>query len=183
MGHRPFAVGYLIFKRPGGVLVKARLKLALFLVLIIGALATVACHGDVDLESTPDIAYGEVICEQCGMIVSEEAHAAAYRLTDGGLRIFDDLGDMVLYHRLNDEPVYIFWVHDYQTGEWMHAPDAFYVATDDLNTPMGHGIAAFTYEAGAEHLAAEHGAPMYRWDDLLANRLAICRATLSDFLV
>lgn len=132
----------------------------------------IACAAEVDIEATPKIAYGEVICEQCGMIVSEEAQAAAYRLPDGDLRVFDDLGDMVLYHRLNNEDVHIFWVHDFQTGEWMHAPDAFFVATDDLVTPMGHGIAAFTYEAGAKYLSDEHDAPIYRWNELLADPLA-----------
>ena len=164
--HRP-----IYFQTTRGILVKASLKTVIFLVLIISTLVTVACHGDVDIEAAPEIAYGEVICEQCGMIISDEAQAAAYRLADAGLRIFDDLGDMVLYHRLNGEDVYIFWVHDYQTGEWMHADDAFFVATDDLSTPMGHGIAACTYEAGAEHLSEEHGAPIYRWSELVAQPL------------
>ena len=105
------------------------------------------------------------------MIISDETHAAAYRLADGKLRIFDDLGDMVLYHRLNDEEVAVFWVHDYQTGEWIHAPVAYYVATDDLVTPMGHGIVAFTNESESAYLAGKHGAPVYRWDDLLAGPL------------
>lgn len=150
---------------------KIKRQAAIILMLIFSSLALFACHGEVDIEATPEIAYGEVICEQCGMIVSEEAQAAAYRLADGGLRIFDDLGDMVLYHRINGEDVYIFWVHDYQTGEWIKAPNAFYVATDDLVTPMGHGIAAFTYEAGAEHLASEHQAPIYSWRELLSDPL------------
>lgn len=147
-------------------------QLSVLVLIVIAPLALIACQSDVDIEAAPKIAYGQAICEQCGMIVSEEVQAAAYRLTDGQLRIFGDLGDMVLYHRLNGEDVYIFWVHDFQTGEWMHAPEAFYVATDDLVTPMNHGIAAFTYEAGAKHLAEEHGAPIYRWDKLLENPLA-----------
>ena len=148
-----------------------KLSSLVLIALIFSGLAVIACASEVDLLATPEIAYGEVICEQCGMIVSEESQAAAYRLPDGKLRIFDDLGDMVLYHRINGETVHIFWVHDYQTGEWMHAPDAFYVATDDLVTPMGHGIAAFTYGEGAEHLAEEHGAPIYRWEDLVSDPL------------
>ena len=150
------------------------LRLALFIVFVpfISGLALIACSGEVDLLATPDIAYGEVICEQCGMIISDEGQAAAYRMADGQLRIFDDLGDMVLYHRLNDEDVHVFWVHDYQTGEWIQASDAFFVATEDLITPMGHGIAAFTYEAGAQHFAGEHGAPIYEWNDLVSGRLA-----------
>ena len=140
----------------------------LTLALFAFGLGTVVCSGEVDLLATPDIEYGQVICAQCGMIVSDESHAAAYRLADGDLRVFDDLGDMVLYDRLNSENVHVFWVHDFQTGDWMRAPDAYYVATDDLSTPMGHGIAAFTFEAGAEHLAGEHGAPVYRWEELRA---------------
>jgi copper chaperone NosL len=154
------------------VLVKTQVRSLALTALILSAVVVLGCSAAVDISATPEIAYGEVICEQCGMIVSEESQAAAYRLPDGTLRIFDDLGDMVLYHRINGEDVHIFWVHDFQTGEWMHAPDAFYVATDDLVTPMGHGIAAFTFEAGAEHLAEEHGAPIYRWNDLVSDPLA-----------
>jgi copper chaperone NosL len=150
---------------------RTKLRLVLFIALILTGLSVIACSSEVDLLATPEIAYGEVICEQCGMIISEEGQAAAYRLPDGDLRIFDDLGDMVLYYRLNGEDVHIFWVHDFQTGEWMHADDAFFVATDDLNTPMGHGIAAFKYETGAEHLSEEHGAPIYRWNELVAQPL------------
>jgi len=142
--------------------------MAMFVGFGLLGLSLLSGSSDVDLFATPNIAYGEVICEQCGMIISDEAHAAAYRLPDGQLRIFDDLGDMVLYHQRKGEDVILFWVHDYQTGEWMHARDAYYVATSDLVTPMGHGIAAFTHHADAENFARQHGAPIYRWDDLLA---------------
>ena len=151
---------------------KIGIRAIIFLVLITSSLYLAACSSEIDLLAEPEIAYGEVICEQCGMIVSEESQAAAYRLPTGQLRIFDDLGDMVLYHRLYCEAVLVFWVHDYQTGEWMHAPDALFVATDDLVTPMGHGIAAFKYKGGAEHLAIEHDAPIYSWNELLAEPLA-----------
>ena len=147
---------------------RAILLLAMFVGVVLSGSALAACSSEVDLLATPEIAYGDVVCEQCGMIISDESHAAAYRLPGGQLRIFDDLGDMVLYHQLHDEEVFLFWVHDFKTGEWLHATDAYYVATDDLNTPMAHGIAAFASEDGAAHLAEQYGAPFYQWDDLLA---------------
>ncbi len=150
-----------------------KLPLLLFTSLFVFGMGALACTtSSVDLLATPEIAYGETVCEQCGMIASDESQAAAYRLPDGQLRIFDDLGDMVLYHRLNDENVYVFWIHDYQSGEWSQAPDAYYVATDSLPTPMGHGIAAFTSVEDAEVLAREYSAPIYRWNDLLSAPLA-----------
>ena len=54
-----------------------KLRLGFFIVLILSGLALIACSSEVDLLATPEIAYGEVICEQCGMIISEEAQAAA----------------------------------------------------------------------------------------------------------
>ena len=150
------------FKKSLGLL-QAVLAVSLFLF---------ACSSDVDLEALPEIAYGEVLCEQCGMIITEESHAAAYRLPDGTLKPFDDLGDMVVYHRINGEDVHLFWVHDFNSGEWMHADHAYFVATESLVTPMGHGIAAFESESEAIEFSGEYSAPVYRWNDLIAAPLS-----------
>jgi len=148
-------------------------KLALLLATaLFSAVVIFGCASEVHLEAEPEIAYGQEVCEQCGMIITEEVHAAAYRLTDGSQKSFDDLGDMALYHRLNGDDVHLFWVHDFSTEEWMHADHAYFVATESFITPMGHGIVAFESEFEANNFADEHHALVYRWNDLIAAPLS-----------
>lgn len=144
----------------------------LLLLLSIIVVAGIACSSSVDLDATPDFRVGEDICEQCGMIISEEAYAAAYRLNDGEQKLFDDIGDMVVHYRLNDDDVAVFWVHDFNTVEWIRAEHAFFVASHDLVTPMGHGIAAFTDRTAAEALATDLNGAVHTLDALLAQSIS-----------
>lgn len=141
------------------------LSIAVFLTL-----AIVACSSSVDLEATPDIRIGEDICEECGMIISEEVHSSAYRLTTGEQKSFDDIGDMVVRYRLRkgEDEIAAFWVHDFKTIEWIRAEDAFFVASYDLVTPMGHGIAAFENREDADALADDINGVVHEFQDLLA---------------
>lgn len=144
------------------------------LLIVLAAISVVglACSSAVALDATPEIRVGEDICDECGMIISEEVHAAAYRLSDGEQKAFDDIGDMVVHYRLNDDDVAAFWVHDFHSIEWIRAEAAYFVASHDLVTPMGHGIAAFSDFASAEALAADINGAVHRLDDLLAQPIS-----------
>jgi nitrous oxide reductase accessory protein NosL len=62
--------------------------------ILVLALALAACGGAPGAEPTPPtIHYGEDICDICGMIISEERHAASYVTEDGVGHAFDDIGD------------------------------------------------------------------------------------------
>ena len=116
------------------------------------------CQSRVDPDTPPEIRYGEDICDQCRMIISEPRYAAAYVTRQSLTRRFDDIGDLLLYHARHREDVLAFWVHDYETEEWLKAPQAFYVMSPELHTPMAHGIVALRERARAAVLAAEmHG--------------------------
>lgn len=143
------------------------MRLALFIMIVLAAVG-IACSSSVDLDATPSLDIGQDICEQCGMIISEEAYASAYRLNNGRQKLFDDIGDMVTYHRLHREDVYVFWVHDYSSLEWIRAENAYFVASTDLVTPMGGGIAAFADRAAAESMAVERNGVIHRFDGLTA---------------
>jgi len=98
-----------------------------------------------------------VVCEECGMIISETRHAASYVTISGEVRRFDDIGGMLLYDQRVGEDVYIYWVHDFNTEEWVNAEEAMFVLDNSLTTPMGWGVAAFGAMADAEAYATEHG--------------------------
>lgn len=125
-----------------------------------------ACGGGPDLDEPPDIRYGEDVCDRCLMIINEARYAAAYVKPDGEARLFDDIGGMVASIDEAAEDVAVFWVHDYDTEEWLKADEAFYVESDDLVTPMGFGIIAFADPNRAEEWAAEQAGTVRSYSEL-----------------
>jgi len=126
-------------------------------VLILALLLLAGCKQEADLDSQPDIMYGQDVCDECGMIVSEERHAASYTAVSGEVRRFDDIGGMLQYDLRVNEDVHIYWVHDFNTEEWINAEEATFVLDNNLVTPMGWGVVAFSTTADADAYAAEHG--------------------------
>lgn len=111
----------------------------------------------------PEIAYGQDVSDGCGMIISDPAYAAASVLKDGTTHIFDDVGDMLKYHfERPDKTVAEYFVHDYQTQEWLTADQAVFVQSDSLVSPMGYGLAAFATREAAEAFASEREGQV--WD-------------------
>jgi copper chaperone NosL len=137
-----------------------------FIVLIILALV-VACQSPVDLSQPPEIHYGEDMCTECGMIISEPRFAAAYYTVDGDARRFDDIGGMASHHAEQQEEVAQFWIHDYDTEEWIIADQAFFVMSDQLHTPMDFGVVAFSDQAHAQKLASEINAMVMTFEGLM----------------
>ncbi|MGD2048656.1 MAG: nitrous oxide reductase accessory protein NosL [Chloroflexota bacterium] len=137
--------------------------LLLFLVLLL----VVSCSSGPNLDEPPEIRYGEDTCDRCQMIINEARYAAAYVMPDGQARRFDDIGGMLAYTREVPEDVAVFWVHDFDTEEWLNADEAFYVKSDHL-TPMGFGIVAFGEQGRAESWANQEGGMIMSFADLLS---------------
>jgi copper chaperone NosL len=138
----------------------------MFLALL--SLIAIACSSGVDLDATPEVRIGQDVCQECGMIISEARYASAYRLTNGGQKSFDDIGDMVAHYRASDDEVAVFWVHDFNSLEWIRANEAHFVESEEISTPMGHGLAAFLNEAEAAAVARDLIGTVVTFDDLLS---------------
>ncbi len=123
------------------------------------------------LDKPPDIRYGEDACDRCRMIISEARFAAAYVTRQGETRRFDDIGCMVQYHQEHAEEVAVFWVHDFETEEWLRADQAFFVRSAAVHTPMGYGIVAVGEESRADRWAASLQGEVLTWSELLARPL------------
>ena len=139
----------------------------ILLISTLFALLLAACQSSPDLDNPPEIRYGEDICEQCNMIISEPRYAAGYVLSDGNMRRFDDIGDMLVFHSGNQEDVSVFWVHDYDSEVWMRADEARFVVSESLTTPMAHGVIAFESESKAQAMASEIGANLFSFEKVL----------------
>jgi copper chaperone NosL len=117
----------------------------------------------------PVIHYGEDICEFCGMIISDERYAAGYLTQDGEERIFDDIGGMFAAYLQKQEEATAFFVHDYEDTTWIRAETAHYVFSEELPTPMRHGLAACATPARAQALAAEFSGSVLTFDEVMAH--------------
>jgi copper chaperone NosL len=138
-------------------------------VLILAAVLAACAQGE-STPVAPDIRYGEDVCVDCNMIISDPrfASAYAYEIEPGRFESlpFDDIGDMVKHAREHPEnKVVNWWVHDFNTKEWLDATAAFYVASENIQSPMGFGVAALAQQVDAEQLAQETGGELLDWDE------------------
>ena len=145
-----------------------RLRVRSALILTVMLLAA-ACAGTEAAEGPPDINYGRDVCFECGMIISEERFASAYRLADGTEKLFDDIGGMLKHgHSEGEITAADVWVHDYETEAWVTADQAFFIVTRSIATPMAFGIISFDDKTRAEAVAHGLDADVVGWDVILS---------------
>jgi len=133
--------------------------------LVVLALVVAACGGTAGASGPPEINYGRDICIECGMIIDDPRFAAGYRLSDGTEKTFDDLGGLIIQGREFDELQSAeVWVSDFEDKVLIAAADAFYVPTMGVNSPMGHGILAFSEESRAVAVATDLGGEVIGWE-------------------
>jgi copper chaperone NosL len=138
-------------------------KYLLFLAFIL----LVACQAQADLSQPPEIFFGEDLCVECGMIISDPRFAAAYYTSNGDARQFDDIGGMAVHHAEHQEDIAQFWVHDFETEEWIKAELAYFVMSDQVHSPMDYGVVAFSDEIRAKEYASEINAMVMSFDTVM----------------
>lgn len=146
---------------------KKRTQTLLILWIVLAVLA--GCQPQPEGPQPPEIRYGQDSCSACGMVIDEARFAAATLLVSGEYLKFDDAGEMLSYHMNHPEDQVAAWfVHDYPTEKWIRGEQAFFVKSDELQTPMGSGIATFAERAAAEAFAAERNGTVYTLDHIRA---------------
>lgn len=143
--------------------------IGLMVFLLLASLGLVSCQPKAVEPLPPEIAYGRDQCDRCGMIISEERFAAGLQLDSGDHLKFDDTGEMIKYLSSYPETkVMAWWVHDYDSVEWIRGEAAFYVKSTSLMTPMGTGIAVFRTKDNADQFAREHDGVVYNLEQIRA---------------
>ena len=126
---------------------------SMLMVVLVGLLSAAGCSQQ-PTDGPPVVRYGQDECIHCGMILTDERHVAALRISeDGETRdvLFDDIGDMLEYEREQTGLTVVRrYVHDFETRQWVDARDAHFLVSDTIHTPMGSGIIAFAEQARAE---------------------------------
>lgn len=121
----------------------------------------------------PEVRYGEAVCDQCGMILSDERFATA-TIVEGERgpepRLFDDFNCQINHEKDETEAVVITrWVHDHDTRAWLPAASAHYARSSKIRTPMASGIAAFADRNDAVRVAREADGEVLAFGDLWAD--------------
>lgn len=113
------------------------------------------CRRETPIEP-PTIHYGQDICAECGMIVSDSRFAAAMLVEQDGQRemlLFDDIGCLIVGQWQDESAMLARWVTDASSGQWLDATNAAYLVSPDIITPMAFGAAAYADRAAAEQAA------------------------------
>jgi copper chaperone NosL len=137
------------------------------IILLISFIFLTACGSQIDPSQPPEIYYGEDVCVECGMIISDPRFAAAYYTTDGSVKQFDDIGGMAVHYVEHEETITQYWVHDFDTEQWLNAEQAYFVMSDQIHSPMDYGIAAFSDEARAKDFASSKNAMVMKFESIL----------------
>jgi copper chaperone NosL len=136
-------------------------------IVLVLLILLVACQAQFDSSQPPEIFYGEDLCVECGMIISDPRFAAAYYTTDGKAKIFDDIGGMAVHHTEHQEQIAQFWVHDFDSEEWVKADQAYFVISDKVHSPMDYGIVAFAKETRAQEFGSQNNAMVMSFNGIL----------------
>jgi copper chaperone NosL len=142
-------------------------RFALFIVHCSLFILLAACSTGSGEPQPPEIHYGEDVCDACGMLISDAKFAAATVEEDGTAHKFDDIGDLVSHYAAHPgTKVKAYFVHDYPSEKWLRAENAYFVKSEQIHTPMAHGIAAYADRVTAEAAAQKYGVQVMTFDEL-----------------
>ncbi|MGE3163913.1 MAG: nitrous oxide reductase accessory protein NosL [Planctomycetota bacterium] len=137
------------------------------LLLFLGLVVVAGC-GSAAPDGPPAIRVGDSVCDECGMIISDERFATA---TIGvGVRgpepkLFDDFNCQARYEAEHSEmEIVARWSHDYIGAQWLRTEQAHFVTSVGLRTPMASRTVAFAKPEDARALQQSIGGELLNFD-------------------
>ena len=132
---------------------------------IVLSLLLTGCQGRPSAQP-PTIRYGEEPCAQCRMLIGDARYAAVLVTAAGEAQKFDDIGCLIRYQAQHPEPPTAVWVRAYRTDEWLAAPQAVFVHSAELATPMGSGVVALAADENATQWGRRMKGKVVRFEEL-----------------
>ncbi len=117
------------------------------------------------------IAYGQDGCQHCKMILMDSKYGAELVTEKGKVFIFDDMNCLFNYMESPEGTAQAYkyiLVADYlKDGELIDAKDAFYLKSEEFQTPMASQVVAFQdYNLLKEH-KNKNGGIYLAWGELV----------------
>ncbi|WP_228238304.1 nitrous oxide reductase accessory protein NosL [Allomuricauda sp. M10] len=141
------------------------MKKQLFLLLFVLVLS-LGCS----VRSKP-IDYGHVGCHYCSMTIVDKQHATQLVTTKGKVFNFDAAECMMNHLKDVDESdISLFLVNDFdQPGVLVDAKRATYLISENIPSPMGAFLSAFSEEQTAKKIMDINGGELLSWTELKEN--------------
>ncbi len=116
-----------------------------------------------------EIDYGNVHCMHCDMTVVDRSHAAEYVTKKGKAFVFDAIECMVrtINEKNNEDNLAFILVADYANpGVLVNAKEATFMINEEIKSPMGANLSAFSTLELATKTQKEYGGELLNWDEL-----------------
>ncbi|MBS1621000.1 MAG: nitrous oxide reductase accessory protein NosL [Bacteroidetes bacterium] len=116
------------------------------------------------------IVLGKDHCEFCKMTISDDRFGAEIVTTKGKVFKFDDSHCIIAYMEkegFNKASVKDIYFKDFSSGHSLiNTKDAFFLKSDQLQSPMGGNVAAFSNKDSLTKVSAEFAGTTVSWSEL-----------------
>lgn len=119
--------------------------------------------------SSQPISYGHDECTHCKMSIVEAPFAAELVTKKGKVFKFDAIECMLAYLKeQSDKDFAMYLVHDYAAPtEWLDATQCEYLVSNELPSPMGGYLSAYSMKQDADRMQAGKGGKTYDWASIV----------------
>ena len=116
------------------------------------------------------IDYGNDGCNFCKMTIVDKLHAAEIVTHKGKVYKFDATECMVNFSKEFDtNEIALYLSNDYMHPEVLtDATQATFLISENVSSPMGANLSAFSNQSDAEKVQFDKGGDLYSWNQLLA---------------
>ncbi len=138
----------------------------IFPVAVISVLGGLSCSAP----GPSPIHYGEDICAYCRMTIIDRQFGTELVTRNGKVYNFDSIECLAAYgieQMIAREDIHSRWVTDFSSPpDLIPVSDAVYVHAENVRSPMGIGLLAFSSLPSARKSAGDYDGETIEWNDL-----------------
>lgn len=115
-----------------------------------------------------DIRYGIDACNYCKMIIVDNKFAAETVSRKGKVLVYDAAECMLnMMNSMDESTIELMYVTDYLTpGSLIDATQAYYIISENVPSPMGDNISAYSELEEAHSMMNRKGGKQIHWEEL-----------------
>lgn len=113
--------------------------------------------------------YGSDECVHCKMMITNPQFASQVVTEKGKALKFDAIECMAVYQRQHSDELKgaKLWVNNYENpGQWLLAPNAQFVKSEVVKSPMGESLLAFPSQEEAEKHLQDKPGKLLNWEEV-----------------
>ncbi|MBM4170925.1 MAG: hypothetical protein FJ214_03535 [Ignavibacteria bacterium] len=121
-------------------------------------------------KSPEPIAYGEDICENCKMTITENKFGSELITNKAKILKFDSIECLADYSSKQDaEIIHSMWVTNLtEPSKLIEVDEAIFLHSDNLKSPMGLNLCAVREKSSLEKIIADYGGEEMSWNQVLS---------------